>query len=91
MSCRTDPYGNPLEQFGTLTTSLGFTGEYTDPSGQLYLRARYANPSTGTFLTRDPFEGVMMQAMSRNGCHYVEEKLSEARRGEDWKIILIPN
>lgn len=66
------PYGNPLEQFGALPTNLGFTGEYTDPSGQLYLRARYANPSTGTFITRDHFEGVMNRAISRNGYSYVE-------------------
>jgi len=71
-SANYDPYGAPLEQFGTLITNLGFTGEYSDPSGLLYLRARYANPSTGTFLTRDPFEGVMMRAMSRNGYSYVE-------------------
>jgi len=71
-SANYDPYGNPLEQFGTLPTHLGFTGEYTDPSGLLYLRARYANPSTGTFLTRDPFEGYMMRAMSRNGYSYAE-------------------
>ena len=71
-SANYDPYGNPLEQFGTLTTNLGFTGEYTDPSGLQYLRARYANPSTGTFISRDPFEGYMMRAMSRNGYSYVE-------------------
>jgi len=71
-SANYDPYGTPLEQFGTLPTNLGFTGEYTDPSGQLYLRARYANPSTGTFISRDPFEGYMQRAMSRNGYSYVE-------------------
>jgi len=71
-SANYDPYGNPLEQFGTLPTNLGFTGEYNDPSGLLYLRARYANPSIGTFLTRDPFDGYMMRAMSRNGYSYVE-------------------
>ncbi|MEO8609368.1 MAG: RHS repeat-associated core domain-containing protein [Chloroflexota bacterium] len=56
-----DPYGSPLEQFGTGTgtTNLGFTGEQTDPSGLLYLRARYVNLSTGTFLTRDPVQGFV--------------------------------
>ena len=34
-SANYDPYGNPLEQFGTAKPSLGFTGEYTDPSGLL--------------------------------------------------------
>lgn len=58
-SANFDPYGNPLEQFGSLQTNLGFTGEMTDPSGLLYLRARYTNPSLGMFLTRDPVEGVL--------------------------------
>jgi RHS repeat-associated protein len=61
----------PIEQSGTVTTSLGFTGEYTDPSGLLYLRARYANLSTATFLTKNPFEGYMHLVMSRNGYSYV--------------------
>ena len=38
----------------------------------LYLRARYANPHTGTFLTRDPVAGTMSRVMSRNGYSYVE-------------------
>lgn len=67
-----DPFGNPLEQFGSLQSSLGFTGEMTDPNGSLYLRARYATPPLGIFLTRDPFEGVMSRVMSRNGYSYVE-------------------
>jgi RHS repeat-associated protein len=61
----------PIEQSGAGITSLGFTGEYTDPSGLLYLRARYMNPSTATFLTKDPFEGIMHLVMSRNGYSYV--------------------
>jgi RHS repeat-associated protein len=54
-----DPYGVPIEQSGVAITSLGFTGQYTDPSGLLYLRARYANLSTATFLTMDPVQGVV--------------------------------
>lgn len=53
-----DPYGKLLEANGAGTSNLGFTGEYTDASGLLYLRARYANLSTGTFLSRDPVLGV---------------------------------
>jgi RHS repeat-associated protein len=34
---------------------LGFTGEWTDQStGLVYLRARWYDPATGRFLTRDP-------------------------------------
>jgi len=39
-------------------TPFGFTGEYTDgPSGLVYLRARWYDPTSGTLLGRDPFEG----------------------------------
>ena len=37
------------------TTPFGFAGQYTDAeSGLLYMRARYYDPGTGQFLTRDP-------------------------------------
>jgi RHS repeat-associated protein len=67
-----DPYGLPLELGGDFNTSLGFTGEMTDPTGMVYLRARYMSPQMGMFLTKDPFEGVMQRVMSRNGYTYVE-------------------
>lgn len=53
-----DPYGEILTTDGLPATHLGFTGEYTDASGLLYLRARYANLSTGAFLSLDPVQGV---------------------------------
>ena len=34
-------------------TSFGYAGEYTDPTGHLYLRARYYDPTTAQFLTLD--------------------------------------
>lgn len=49
-----DPYGNRTALTGTLTP-LGFAGEYTDAeTGFVYLRARYHDPATGQFLSRDP-------------------------------------
>jgi RHS repeat-associated protein len=35
-------------------TRFGYAGEYTDPTGFLYLRARYYDPSTAQFLSVDP-------------------------------------
>jgi len=50
-----DPYGNPVAQTGTLTNPFGYAGQYTDPeTGLQYLRARYYDPNTQNFLTRDP-------------------------------------
>lgn len=44
---------------GTSTPMLGYAGEYIDTeTGYIYLRARYYDPTTGQFLTRDPLVGV---------------------------------
>jgi RHS repeat-associated protein len=70
-----DPYGVPVPtavQPGASTSTLGFTGEPTDPTGLLYLRARYMNPQTGMFLSGDPVEGTFGRSASRNGYGYVE-------------------
>jgi RHS repeat-associated protein len=41
------------------TTPFGYAGQYTDTeSGYQYLRARYYDPATGQFITRDPIEDV---------------------------------
>jgi RHS repeat-associated protein len=49
------PYGTVAKHTGTATTALQYDGQYTDAeTGYQYLRARYYDPSTGQFLTRDP-------------------------------------
>jgi RHS repeat-associated protein len=51
------PYGEPAGQTGSATTPIAWAGEYRDvETGLTYLRARYYDPSTGQFLTRDPME-----------------------------------
>jgi RHS repeat-associated protein len=48
-----DAYGN-MTATGT-TTPFGYAGQYTDvESGLVYLRARYYDPATAQFLSRDP-------------------------------------
>lgn len=50
-----DPYGNVTATVGSLTTPLLFTGQYQDSeSGLYFLRARYYDPITAQFLSRDP-------------------------------------
>jgi RHS repeat-associated protein len=49
------PYGTPTHT-GSATTPLQYTGQYTDPeSGLVYLHARYYDPTTAQFITRDPY------------------------------------
>jgi RHS repeat-associated protein len=58
--------------------NFGFTGEYTDANGQLYLRARYYNPGAGIFNALDPFEGLTNRPMSLNGYSWVEGNVINA-------------
>lgn len=49
------PYGALSGSTGTQTTWFGFAGQYTErEAGIQYLRARFYDPATGQFLTRDP-------------------------------------
>jgi len=53
-----DPYGNVTSAAGA-PNPLRYAGQYTDPeTGLVYLRARYYDPSTGQFLTRDPVTAI---------------------------------
>lgn len=61
------PYGGLV---GNAPEDIGFTGEYTDPNGLVYLRARYYNPATATFMSRDSFAGSPMMPMSLNRYAY---------------------
>ncbi|MBE2193939.1 MAG: RHS repeat-associated core domain-containing protein [Anaerolinea sp.] len=49
-------YGDPFGGSGTTQTGFGFTGEQTDASGLVYLRARYYVPGLGVFPSLDPVE-----------------------------------
>jgi RHS repeat-associated protein len=48
-----DVYGKPTVT-GSLSNEFDFAGQQTDSTGLQYLRARYMDPETGTFLSRDP-------------------------------------
>jgi len=59
-----DAYGNGLERTGTTNNSYGFQGEENDATGLYYLRARYMDPSTGTFTSMDTYQGNTSDPMS---------------------------
>jgi RHS repeat-associated protein len=58
-----DPYGNLSGTTGNATTPLGYAGQYTDPeTGLTYMRARYYDPTTAQWLTRDPQVALTREA-----------------------------
>jgi RHS repeat-associated protein len=54
-----DAYGNISSQSGSVSNPFLYSGEYRDgESGYYNLRARYYDPSTGQFISRDPKDRV---------------------------------
>lgn len=49
-----DIYGEVTGGSGALSQEFDFAGQQTDATGLQYLRARYYDPETGAFLSRDP-------------------------------------
>jgi RHS repeat-associated protein len=53
-----DGFGNQINSTGSTPNSYLYRGEaYDSDLGLYYLRARYYNPLTGRFMSRDPEEG----------------------------------
>ena len=59
-----DAFGNETVRTGTTDNSYGFQGEEQDATGLYYLRARYMDPSTGTFTSMDTYAGSLSDPMS---------------------------
>jgi RHS repeat-associated protein len=60
-----DAWGNAVNTTGSTSNVYLYRGEQYDPDLNLYyLRARYLNPLTGTFLTTDPEEGATAEPSS---------------------------
>ncbi len=65
-----EPFGKQLSAAGNPLTKYAFTGEWQDPTGQIYLRARYYDPATGRFLSKDPFRGIILIPLTLNPYPY---------------------
>ena len=59
-----DAFGNETGRTGSSDNPYGFQGEEQDDTGLYYLRARYMDPSTGTFTTMDTYGGSLSDPMS---------------------------
>ncbi len=51
-----DAFGNPTLEEGTINNPIRYAGEYFDAeTGNIYLRARYYDPSVGRFISEDTY------------------------------------
>jgi RHS repeat-associated protein len=66
-----EPFGGGLNSSGAGATNYGFTGEWTDPTGLVHLRARYYAPGVGRLITKDSWQGNPNRPMSLNYWLYV--------------------
>ena len=65
-----DPYGEPTGTTGT-SSVLGFQSDYTDPStGHVWMAARWYQPSSATFLSRDTYAGEVKTPFTLNRYTY---------------------
>src|SRR6185437_16799532 len=68
---RTDEFGIPTQTNGTSTQPFQYTGQQVDGNGLIYLHARYYDPTSGRFLSRDPLFGSLASPLSLNPFGYV--------------------
>jgi len=67
------PFGVPLWSEGSGATGYGFTGERWEAySALVFLRARYYEPATGRFISRDTSPGNSLNPRTHPGWVYVE-------------------
>ncbi len=67
---RYDPYGNVLNRSGTASSVYGFTGELTDATGFVDLRARYYDTMQGRFTSQDTWVGDYNVPLTLNQWNY---------------------
>jgi RHS repeat-associated protein len=65
-----DPFGTVIGASG-LPSTIGYQGDYTDPTtGDVNMGARWYNPSTATFRSRDSYAGKLQTPFSLNRYTY---------------------
>ena len=68
-----DAFGNLISSIGGTKNDFLFAGEQFDPvTGLYYLRARYMNPTVGTFISMDSYEGSIDDPVSLHKYLYAD-------------------
>ncbi|HZM78959.1 MAG TPA: RHS repeat-associated core domain-containing protein [Candidatus Limnocylindrales bacterium] len=68
-----DPFGKVVAETGGTASNLGFQGDYTDPATDLVqMGARWYDPGSGAFLSRDPTTYETGESILANPYTYAE-------------------
>lgn len=66
-----DPFGQPAGTTGTGLPAAGYQADYTDPTtNEVWMGARWYQPNTATFTTRDTYPGELTTPISLNRYTY---------------------
>jgi RHS repeat-associated protein len=72
-----DSYGRILQETGNSSNSYQYAGEqYDELTGLQYLRFRYSDINSGSFISRDTYEGEITDPLSRNQYSYTKSNPS---------------
>lgn len=67
-----DAWGNITKETGDIENPFRFTGrEWNEESGLYYYRARYYDPGTGRFISKDPIDSKPIDLQTQNRYIYV--------------------
>ena len=92
-----DAFGNEVNHTGSTPNNYLYRAEqYDSDLGLYYLRARYYNPLTGRFLSRDPEDGVITDPASLHKYMYaggdpVNRVDPRGRADEEEEVGIIPS
>ena len=68
-----DAYGNTLSATDGIYNPYGYSGEYYDEeTGYYYLKARYYDPTIGSFIQKDTYSGEITSPASLNPYEYCQ-------------------
>src|SRR3989337_759006 len=86
-----EAFGNTVSQSGTTTNSYKFsTKNLDDESGLYYFGARYYDPETGRFITKDPDGGDLDNPISQNPYIYANDNPVNLVDPDGEFVVIIP-
>jgi RHS repeat-associated protein len=86
-----DAFGNIISNSPLTNVEIGYAGQWRDRTGQIYSRARYYQPSTGTFTTLDPYIGNPQSPLSLHKYLYAHANPVNGKDPSGWAAAFTPD